>query len=146
MDVCSGCGGFRGIPDRGTNGGERFSTGRGAVEGIRTPAVVGVKGPQSEGYGGRHGRTDPAPWPSCRTFEEFVGDRMCLPSCSVSSPSGGDEADSPGRHRPGTERRKIAGLRDISVHSCYAVKPTILRTKLGPLEGAVETMIQEEGR
>jgi len=34
--------------------------------------------------------------------------------------------------------RKIAGLRDISVHSYYSVKPTILwdiiQTKLDPLE------------
>jgi len=45
-------------------------------------------------------------------------------------------------HYPEIEWRKIAGLRDISVHSYYAVKPTILwdiiRTKLGPLEDAVE--------
>jgi len=40
------------------------------------------------------------------------------------------------------ERWKIAGLRDISVHACSAVKPTILRdiilTKSGPLGDAVE--------
>ncbi|MDK2889506.1 MAG: hypothetical protein PWR21_137 [Methanoculleus sp.] len=34
--------------------------------------------------------------------------------------------------------RGFAGLRDISIHSYYAVKPTILReiirTELGPLE------------
>ncbi len=49
---------------------------------------------------------------------------------------------------PEIEWRKIAGLRDISVHSYYAVKPTILwdiiQNKLGPLEDAIETMIQEE--
>jgi uncharacterized protein with HEPN domain len=51
------------------------------------------------------------------------------------------------RH-PEVEWRKIAGLRDISVHSYYAIKPTILwdiiQTKLGPLEDAIEMIIREE--
>jgi len=51
------------------------------------------------------------------------------------------------RH-PEIEWRKIAGLRDISVHSYYSVKPTILwniiQTKLGPLEDAICAMIREE--
>ncbi len=89
-----------------------------------------------------------------RTFEEFVGDRMCLDAVvpQVHHHRGGDKADPRRRvtaRHPEIEWRKIAGLRDISVHSYYAVKPTILweiiQTRLGPLEDAVEAMIQEEG-
>ena len=51
------------------------------------------------------------------------------------------------RH-PEIEWRKIAGLRDISVHSYYLVKPTILwdiiQTKLGPLEEAIKEMVRDE--
>jgi uncharacterized protein with HEPN domain len=58
-----------------------------------------------------------------------------------------DPASVTARH-PEIEWRKIAGLRDISVHSYYSAKPTILwdiiQTNLGPLVDAVEAMIQEE--
>lgn len=76
-----------------------------------------------------------------RTFEEFAGDRICLPSCSGSSPPGRRQNRPPAEIvacHPAVEWRKNAVLRVISVHSCYAVKPTIfrgiIRIKLGPLE------------
>ena len=87
-----------------------------------------------------------------RTFEEFVGDRMLLDAVVLRFITIGEAVKQipPGviAHHPEIEWRKIAGLRDISVHSYYAVKPTILwdiiQTKLGPLEDAVEAMIREE--
>ena len=87
-----------------------------------------------------------------RTFEEFAGDPMCLDAVVLRFITIGEAvkqipADITACH-PEIEWRKIAGLRDISVHSYYAVKPTILwdiiRTRLGPLEDAVEAMIREE--
>lgn len=87
-----------------------------------------------------------------RTFEEFVGDRLRLDAVVLRFITIGEAVKqippSVTAHHPEIEWRKIAGLRDISVHSYYAVKPTILwdiiQTKLGPLEDAVEAMIQEE--
>jgi len=87
-----------------------------------------------------------------RALEKFVGDRTCLDAVVLRFITLGEAtkqipAEITARY-PEIEWRKIAGLRDISVHSYYAVKPTILwdiiRTKLGPLEDAVETMIREE--
>lgn len=87
-----------------------------------------------------------------RTFEELVGDRMRLDAVVLKFIIIGEATKQiptsvTARH-PEIEWRKIAGLRDISVHSYYAVKPTILwdiiQTKLGPLEDAIETMIREE--
>jgi uncharacterized protein with HEPN domain len=87
-----------------------------------------------------------------RTFEEFVGDPMCLDAVVLRLITIGEAvkhvpAGTCARH-PEIAWRKIAGLRDISVHSYYSVKPTILwdiiRTKLDPLEDAVEAMIREE--
>jgi uncharacterized protein with HEPN domain len=86
-----------------------------------------------------------------RTFEEFAGDPMCLDAVVLRFITIGEAvkqipADITACH-PEIEWRKIAGLRDISVHSYYAVKPTILwdiiQNGLGPLEDAIETMIQE---
>ena len=86
-----------------------------------------------------------------RTFEELVADRMRLDAVVLRFVTIGEatkQIPTTARH-PEIEWRKIAGLRDISVHSYYAVKPTILwdiiQTKLGPLEDAIEAMIQEEG-
>ncbi|WP_214020647.1 hypothetical protein [Methanoculleus sp.] len=70
-------------------------------------------------------------------------------SFSGSSPIGEATTQiSPGvtaRH-PISGWRKIAGLRDISVHFHCAVKPTIIRTELGSPEDAADTMIREEER
>ncbi|WP_292731076.1 DUF86 domain-containing protein [Methanoculleus sp.] len=87
-----------------------------------------------------------------RTFEEFAGDPMCRDAVVLRFITIGEAvkqipASVTARH-PEIEWRKIAGLRDISVHSYYSVKPTILwdiiQTNLGPLVDAVEAMIQEE--
>ena len=65
-----------------------------------------------------------------RTFEEFVGDRMRLDAVVLRFITIGEATKQiPAEITtgyPGIEWRKIAGLRDISVHSYYAVKPTIL--------------------
>ena len=49
---------------------------------------------------------------------------------------------------PDVEWRKIAGLRDITVHSYFSIKPTILwgiiQGKLDPLSEAIEEMIALE--
>lgn len=49
---------------------------------------------------------------------------------------------------PEIEWRKIAGLRDISVHSYYSIKPTILwgiiKGKLDPLYEVIEAIIVSE--
>lgn len=87
-----------------------------------------------------------------RTFEELVADRMRLDAVVLRFVTIGEAtkqiSTSVTARHPEIEWRKIAGLRDISVHSYYAVKPTILwdiiQTKLGPLEDAIETMIREE--
>jgi len=88
-----------------------------------------------------------------RSFEEVVDDPMCLDAVVLRFITIGEAV----KHlppeltasHPEIEWRKIAGLRDISVHSYYSVKPTILwdivRTKLGTLEEAVEGMIRDEG-
>jgi uncharacterized protein with HEPN domain len=86
-----------------------------------------------------------------RTFEGFAGDPMCLDAVVLRFITIGEAvkqipSDITAGH-PEIEWRKIAGLRDISVHSYYSVKPTILwdiiQTELGPLEDAVEAMIRE---
>ncbi|MDD4253097.1 HepT-like ribonuclease domain-containing protein [Methanoculleus horonobensis] len=86
-----------------------------------------------------------------RTFEEFAGDPMCLDAVVLRFITIGEAvkqipADITAGH-PEIEWRKIAGLRDISVHSYYSVKPTILwdiiLTELGPLADAVEAMLRE---
>lgn len=87
-----------------------------------------------------------------RSFEDFVGDPLCLDAVVLRFIVIGEAtkqipASVTARH-PEIEWRKIAGLRDISVHSYYSVKPTILwniiQTKLGPLEDAICAMIREE--
>ncbi|TAJ43888.1 HepT-like ribonuclease domain-containing protein [Methanofollis fontis] len=88
-----------------------------------------------------------------RSFEDIVDDPMCLDAIVLRFITIGEAVkhlppDLTARH-PEIEWRKIAGLRDISVHSYYSVKPTILwdiiQTRLGPLEEAVEGLIQDEG-
>ncbi|WP_292366739.1 MULTISPECIES: DUF86 domain-containing protein [unclassified Methanoculleus] len=61
-----------------------------------------------------------------RTFEELVGDRMRLDAVVLRFVTIGEATKQiptsvTARH-PEIEWRKIAGLRDISVHSYYAVK------------------------
>lgn len=86
-----------------------------------------------------------------RTFEEFAGDPMCLDAVVLRFITIGEAvkqipADIIACH-PEVEWRKIAGLRDISVHSYYSVKPTILwgiiQNGLDSLEDAIEAMIRE---
>jgi len=88
-----------------------------------------------------------------RSFEDVVDDSMCLDAVVLRFITIGEAvkhlpADLTAGH-PEIEWRKIAGLRDISVHSYYSVKPTILwdiiQTKLDPLDEAVEGMIRDEG-
>ena len=86
-----------------------------------------------------------------RTFEEFAGDSMCLDAVVLRFITIGEAVkqipDNITACHPEIAWRKIAGLRDISVHSYYSVKPTILwdiiQTGLGPLEDTVKTMIRE---
>ncbi|NMC88113.1 MAG: DUF86 domain-containing protein [Methanomicrobiales archaeon] len=87
-----------------------------------------------------------------RSFEDFMDDPMCLDAIVLRFITIGEAvkqipANVTARH-PEIAWRNIAGLRDISVHSYYSVKPTILwdiiQTKLGPLDDAIEAMIREE--
>ncbi|WP_298669299.1 DUF86 domain-containing protein [uncultured Methanofollis sp.] len=87
-----------------------------------------------------------------KSCEDFANDPMCLDAVVLRFITIGEAVkhippDVTARH-PEVEWRKIAGLRDISVHSYYSVKPTILwdiiQTKLDPLEGAVRGMIRDE--
>lgn len=87
-----------------------------------------------------------------RSFEDFADDPMCLDAIVLRFITIGEAvkhipSDVTARH-PEIEWRKIAGLRDISVHSYYLVKPTILwdiiQTKLGPLEEAIKEMVRDE--
>ncbi|WP_292392610.1 DUF86 domain-containing protein [Methanoculleus sp. UBA303] len=81
-----------------------------------------------------------------RTFEEFVEDRMRLDAVVLRFITIGKATKQIPPSVTARHPEIEAGLREISVHSYSAVKSTILRTKLGPLEDAVEGMIQEEGR
>lgn len=86
-----------------------------------------------------------------RTFEEFAGDPMCLDAVVLRFITIGEAVkqipDDIIACHPEIAWRKIAGLRDISVHSYSSVKPTILwdiiQTGLGPLEDTVKAMIRE---
>ena len=86
-----------------------------------------------------------------RSFEEFAGDPMCLDAVVLRIITIGEAVKQiPAGITacyPEIGWQKIAGLRDISVHSYYSIKPTILwsiiQTGLDPLEDTVEAMIQE---
>lgn len=86
-----------------------------------------------------------------RAFGEFAGDPMCLDAVVLRFITIGEAvkqipADITAGH-PEIEWRKIAGLRDISVHSYYWMMSQRIvgftQTELGPLEDAVEAMIRE---
>ncbi len=84
-----------------------------------------------------------------RSFEEFVSDPMCIDAVLLQFIIIGEAVKQIPVDRtssfPEIEWRKIAGLRDISVHSYYSIKPTILwgiiKGKPVPLSEAIESMI-----
>lgn len=87
-----------------------------------------------------------------RSFEDFVTDPMCIDAVLLKFIIIGEAVKQIPvdilSSYPEVEWRKIAGLRDISVHSYYSVKPTILwgiiKGKLDHLDEAIEAMILSE--